>query len=1045
MIGLKEITNKSVTICWKPVPGAEGYRLYWSDRNQAQAQFSFIKDIKSGDKLEYTLKKSTHIPYYFRLYPVFGGKEEIEYIFYQTPVHCFFKEQMEKLDRGLIAVKVEPGVFLSWRMLLNEVWGYDENKKGMTGADFSIYRNEEKIAVVTDSTNYLDKDGNLHDIYSVASVVCGVEKERSKGAAVWKKPYFDIPVEKPEGGVTPAGEKYTYSANDLSVADVDGDGAYEFILKWEPSNSHDVSIKGYTGNCYIDCYKMDGRRLWRLDLGANIRAGAHYTQFICYDFIGDGSAQINVKTAPGTRMTRYGKNGEILSSKYITIGNEDLKKGVTHQSCYVSSADDYNRHLTELFCGWREHPEVRNKRWPDTLEACFGIPVKYQYPLSIQDAKELADYFIDIYAPARNSANDLRRFEGFIYQGPEYLTMFSGDGTELDTIPFPFLREDDGLLWGDYAMERIEPCNRSDRFLSGVAYLDGEHPFLIVCRGYYTRTCLAAYRFVKNRFEEYWNIDSGFVPMSNPFCDTPHLRDGSDPVYGCMTGQGNHSISAADIDGDGCMEIIYGAVCIDEDGSILYNSKGEMQDKTLTKLGHGDAMHVADIDPDKPGKEIFQVFEGGSSVPYGWALRNAEDGKVIFGESAEDDPGRCMTGKIALETRGMQCWADQTVYDCKGNVLDLKAPGTNMSIRWAGDLTTQVTDGADYLNQKAVGAIYDSCRGIMLEPEDTLTNNGTKGNPCIVADIFGDFREEIILRTTDSNAIRIYTNTEVCDHKLFTKMQDVQYRCGIAGQNSGYNQPAYTKYYYGSDMNFSNVLPFINRKPILYLAGDSTMQAYQEGSRPQTGWGESLLKFLEKSEVYRTYHREDCPFSQQMCYEGRRFIVDNCAKSGRSSKTFLMEERLNDIERNIREGDFLLIQFGHNDASEKMPIRHVPMEQFERYITPFIEVAKKVKATPILVSSVAIHPEKVESNHDVGTIERTLKKYALEMERIAEQKDCVYVDLGGLIRSRFDKMTKKRLKSLFMQDGVHLSGEGADLAAEVFCVWFWEYLMERKK
>ena len=143
---------------------------------------------------------------------------------------------------------------------------------------------------------------------------------------------------------------------------------------------------------------------------------------------------------------------------------------MTNQDNYVCTAADYKEHLVEMFMGWSSHPEVVSGRWPATLEECFGIPVKYHYPLSREDAKELVSYFIYEFAPSRSDKNHLEAFEGFIYDGPEYLTMFGGDGKELETIDFPVPRGDDGLMWGDYAMRRIEPCNRVDRFLSGVAY-----------------------------------------------------------------------------------------------------------------------------------------------------------------------------------------------------------------------------------------------------------------------------------------------------------------------------------------------------------------------------------------------------------------------------------------------------------------------------------------------------------------------------------------------------------------------------------------------
>lgn len=835
---LEKVEDAQLSVQWQ-TDTEKGciYRLYWSDRYSSTMEY---KCVYEGTDMGFTLKKATHIPHYLKVEAWKDGEKQGESELLKTPVKKVFHEQLEKLNRGLIAIAAKEGVFLSWRMFLWEVTGYTET--GMSGTDYMVYKNGQRLALVTDSTNYLDGEGTLQDTYSVSAVhvdpegeeksacgegtaSCGSEDQVKKfvfegktileteppckEVSVNPKEYLEIPLQIPEGGVTPAGEAYTYSANDMSVGDVDGDGEYEFFVKWDPSNAHDVSHRGYTGKCFIDCYKLSGRLLWRLDMGVNIRAGAHYTQFMVYDFDGDGKAEMSVKTAPGTCMTVYNEDGSVRSRKYITLQPEDAAKGVTHEDNYVCSADDYYEHIVRLFRGWQDLPEVKSGQWPATLEKCFSMEDTYTYPLSRQDAEALADYFMDVYAPSRSGKNELRKFEGFIYEGPEYLTMFGGDGEELETIPFPHPREDDGLRWGDYAMSRIEPCNRVDRFLSGVAYLDGERPYLIICRGYYTRTTIVAYDFFEGKHRVRFDIDSGHVPMDNPFCAGPHEASGTDPVYGCLAGQGNHSLSTADVDDDGCQEIIYGAAVIDHDGSVLYSSRGKLPDGRDAKFGHGDAMHVAVIDPDRPGFQIFNVFEGAKAAPYGWALRDAETGKPFFGEYAETDLGRCMIGDVNPDVRGLCVWV-KDMYDCKGNKLPDKVLGTNQNIRFAADLSTQVIDGVDYIHERHTGIVNDNTHGTLLKPEGTLTNNGTKGNPGLVADIFGDFREELLLRTEDSSAIRIYTSLEITHHKLFTLMHDTMYRTGIAWQNNCYNQPCYTKFYYASDMDFSQVLPWLN-------------------------------------------------------------------------------------------------------------------------------------------------------------------------------------------------------------------------------------------
>lgn len=800
-IRIIELENEYVKFEWDSVEGAANYRISWADTPGKTAEYAILK---CSCETEYILKKSTHVHHYLKVEALNGSGELLDTACLSTPIKRKFAVQREALNRGLIAIKVNTGIFLSWRMFFSEVEGC--NDTGLTGTDYVIYRNGDKIGVVTDSTNYIDTAGAATDKYCVAALRNGQEEMPSEEVEVWKNDYLDIPIQKPEGGVTPAGEQYEYTANDMSVGDVDGDGELEFFVKWDPTNSQDVSIKGYTGKCFIDCYKLDGRLLFRLDMGVNIRAGAHYTQFMVYDFNGDGNAEIVVKTAPGTNITTYNQDGSVAGNEYITLPDSDRKNGVTNQDNYVCSAQDYRNHLVEMFANWHEHSEVVAHHWPETLEECFGIEKRYKYPLSHEDAEALADYFLDVYAPSRSDRNDLRKFEGFIYDGPEYLTIFSGDGHELQTIPYRFPRIDDGLLWGDYALKRIEPCNRVDRFNAVVAYLDGERPYMVFARGYYTRSTLVAYDFFENKFHEVFAIDSGFVPMDNPFNDSGvHENIGTDPVYGELAGQGNHSVSVADVDQDGYMEIIYGAATIDHDGTLLYSSKDTRPDGVYTKLGHGDAMHVAKIDPDRPGFQIFNVFEGGSAVPYGYALRDASDGKVIFGEYATTDLGRCMIGKISNDVRGLQVWVND-VYDCKGNKLDEPVLGTNMCIHWSADLTTQITDSPKYIGTVQRGIINDNLHGIMLSPKNTMTNNGTKGNPCLVADIFGDFREELLLRTEDSTAIRIYTNTDITQHKIMTLLHDAQYRCGVAWQNNCYNQPGYTSFYYGSDMDFETML-----------------------------------------------------------------------------------------------------------------------------------------------------------------------------------------------------------------------------------------------
>ncbi|SFM46758.1 rhamnogalacturonan endolyase [Paenibacillus sp. 1_12] len=571
--------------------------------------------------------------------------------------------QMEKINRGVVAVKVSGGVFVSWRLL------------GTEAADtaFNLYRGSTKVnaSPITNSTNYQDAAGTTSSTYTVKAVVSGTEQAASSSVAVWANNYLDVPLQIPPGGTTPSGEAYTYSANDASVGDLDGDGEYEIILKWDPSNSKDNSQSGYTGPTIIDAYKLNGTRLWRINLGKNIRAGAHYSPFLVYDFDGDGKAEVVFKTADGT-----------IDGGGTVIG---------------SSSADY-----------------------------------------------------------RNSS-------GYVLSGPEFLTVFSGQtGKALSTIDYVPPR---GTVsdWGD------SYGNRVDRFLAGVAYLDGVHPSIVMARGYYTRTVLVAYDWKNGSLTRRWTFDSNSSTNAG------------------TAGQGNHSLSVADVDGDGKDEIIYGALTIDDNGTTLYN----------TGLGHGDAMHVGDLNPNRPGLEVFKVMENTSS-PYGAAVWDAKTGQILWGVQTGADTGRGMSADIDPNYPGEEVWASNGVglYSITGTKISTSTPSINFGIWWDGDLSRELLDGIkidkwDYTNKTSIN---------LLTGSGVASNNGTKANPTLQADLFGDWREEVIWRKSDNSALRIYTTTAVTDKKIYTLMHDPVYRLGIAWQNVAYNQPPHTSYFLGTGM-----------------------------------------------------------------------------------------------------------------------------------------------------------------------------------------------------------------------------------------------------
>ena len=571
------------------------------------------------------------------------------------------QRHMENLDRGLIAVRTGVNsVYIGWR-----IFGNDPDSIG-----FNIYRDGVKInaePLINTPSNYIDNTATS-TIYYIKPVLNGVEQDVADTCTVWGSNSLTVPLDRPAGGTTPDGVSYSYSPNDASVGDVNGDGQYEIILKWDPSNSKDNSQSGYTGDVYLDAYTLEGDFLWRIDLGKNIRAGAHYTQFMVYDLDGDGKAEVACKTAPGT------VDG---TGNFLSMG--------------PAATDDDN-----------------------------------------------ADY---------------RSGSGYILSGPEYLTVFNGEtGAEMFTTNYVPPRGS-VRAWGD------SYGNRVDRFLACVAYLDGVHPSLVMCRGYYTRTVLAAFDWNGSALTQRWVFDS------------------DDPGNSAYAGQGNHNLTAADVDDDGKDEIVYGSCTIDDNGNGLYS----------TGLKHGDALHVADHDPDRKGLEVFAAHEDDGN---GVTMRKAENGEILWQKKMNTDVGRGLADDITPEYFGSEAWASSGlgVYDKDGNRISSNIPSINFAIYWDADLTRELLDGIT-ISKYNVGNIFYAT--------GCLSNNGTKSTPSLQADILGDWREEVIFRTQDNASLKIFTPTSFTSHRNYTLMHEAQYRLSIAWQNTGYNQPPHVGYFMG--------------------------------------------------------------------------------------------------------------------------------------------------------------------------------------------------------------------------------------------------------
>ncbi|MBO5616278.1 MAG: rhamnogalacturonan lyase [Prevotella sp.] len=605
--------------------------------------------------------------------------------------------QMEKLSRGLVVIPSNSGSgeFVSWRLL-----GTDN----ASTTTFDVIRNGTTIAKnLKNVTSYLDTGGSSSSKYQVAKRVNGVITETTDAVTPWSNVYKSLKLSRPKAG---------YSPNDCSVADVDGDGEYELIVKWDPSDSKDNSQSGKTNAVYIDCYEFTGTRLWRIDLGYNIRAGAHYTQFLVYDFDGDGKAELMCKTAP---LSKDGKGN------YVTAAATDSNIKNASQTNYRSST-------------------------------------------------------------------------GYILSGPEYLTVFNGQtGAAIHTVWYNPNRA------GGYGAAADHPAksfwgdnygNRCDRYLACVAYLDGSSstPSAVFCRGYYTRAYLWAVKFNGSTISTKWlsaHTSKNSVTVTNSSgssttktYSTSTSGSGSATLYG----NGNHNLSVADVDGDGKDEILYGSGAVDNDGSLLY----------ATGFGHGDAIHVSDFAPDRSGLEVFQVHE---ESPYGWDLHDAATGKILYSSTGSSDNGRGIAGCFLSSARGGQMASsnDRQLRSCVNNsVLSTKSTSVNFRIYWDGSLYDQLFD-------KTITKTNGSSITTLFSPtnyNNSTTCNSTKATPCLQADIFGDWREEIIMwNSSDSCTINIFSTTETTSYRVPTLMHDHVYRMGVAWQNVAYNQPPHLGYY----------------------------------------------------------------------------------------------------------------------------------------------------------------------------------------------------------------------------------------------------------
>ncbi len=643
-------------------------------------------------------------------------------------------------NRGLFAcLNSEGNTYVSWRARAFDT----------ANTSFRLYRNNVLVGEYATRTNATLDGGNVGDEYRLEVLNGGVaDATQTMTAVVNEKPYFAIklgpePVYLYEGDYSngklwfsPAGnynankmedctETNTYVPNDCSAYDMDGDGEQEIILKWDPSTCQDNGYGSWTANTYIDCYKLNGQQLWRINMGNNIRSGPHYTQMLCYDFDGDGKGELMLITAPGTK-------------------------------------DAAGNHVA----GYK--PDSNGK---------------------------VKDY-------SRGSYNH----SGHIVDAPESVTVFDGTtGLELASTPYyPSYDEGCGSHGWDEPSSSANLWNKGTRFRAAVAMLDGVHPSAVFNRGYYTQTFYTAYNWNGKKLYELWRHNTSTTNTE-----------------GSLYGQGSHSLAVGDVDVDGCDEILAGASAVDHDGKVLWS----------TGFGHGDATHLGDFDPTNEGLEFFYINEEKSrNTLWSAALLDAKTGNVLTGRAYDGyDTGRGVIGDFDSSRKGSEyCTPEGGNYegskltDVGGNayaewyglgslatdyvspegIANDKASCPNFRIYWDGDLQDEWLDNRHVDHWDSESQTWQRVYTFIYNGESACSINGTKENPCLQADLLGDWREEAIFYAEDGkdeNGRRqfylvVYNTTIPTEYSLPWLRDDHVYDMAIAWQNVGYNQPPHLSY-----------------------------------------------------------------------------------------------------------------------------------------------------------------------------------------------------------------------------------------------------------
>ena len=658
----------------------------------------------------------------------------------------------DSLDRGLVAVKSSAGVYCSWRIMGEEY--YD--------VTYNLYRNGTKIASGLTTSNYTDASGSTSSSYTVSAVVRGVEQKQCDAVTPWNTNYKEIKLNH-----SPL--KSTYVPNDASCADVDGDGQMEILMKFDNQSetSNYMQKNGWYGeHSLFEVMKMDGTVLWRVNCGPNMGDFQNNEQNIAaFDWDQDGKAEVLMRLEEGSTIYMAdgktytigsdGKNGTAWTNyrepRYVSAG------GATVAMAFGLSSS------ASVSCpaSWVT-TKIENGVLYVTAAANSSTSAGRSTSVTVRDGNSSSSYFFGQLYSGQTSA------EWFTHYGKEFLVYCNGQtGEPYVVTEFPLKRLENGetdlaKAWGDgYG-------HRSSKYFFGAPYLDGRKPSIFLARGIYTRHKMIAY-----------DVDPQTHQLTTRW--TWNCNDSSSPWYG----NGYHNYGIADVDWDGRDEICFGSMVIDDNGRGL----------STTGLGHGDAQHHGDFNPYIHGHEIYACNEDAPDNNY----RDATTSKIYYRHVSGNDDGRAMCDNFCNDYPGAMGYSGHdTPISCVTNdhISGLTSTGVtlNMRIYWDGDLCSESFNGNSTRN--STGTIYKYGRGEIASLAGSLTNNDTKATPCFQGDILGDWREEVIMRTSANN-IRIYTTNIETPWRNYTLWHDMQYRQAMVWQMNGYNQPPHVSYFIG--------------------------------------------------------------------------------------------------------------------------------------------------------------------------------------------------------------------------------------------------------